>query len=117
MELYQITRNYVGHYHTVGATARYTIPKTLLQTFGSIQDLVYATLRDVLNAQSILGVTIDKEGTPDARWTALKTIDLREIVKMIDTDPTSNLDTWIREMHHSSFVTQPHLPVWRLIVM
>lgn len=98
-------------------TAVYTAPKSLVQKYGGVQDLIYASLAATINHHPILGVTIEDEATPQPRWVRLENIDLRQIVN-VDTDPKPDLDldAWINSGHRLPFKTTTDLPLWRIIV-
>lgn len=117
MERFNILRNHVGFYHSVGAAATYTVPKLLVQSFGSIENLVNASLAEVISKQPILGVTLEDEGTPEPRWVRLDTIDLRKVTTMIDGDPKACLDGYLKDVYRAPFIPQVDIPLWRVIVV
>lgn len=117
MERFNILRNYVGFYHSVGVAAAYTTPGSLLHSFGSVANLVYASLAEIVSKQPILGVTLEDEGTPEPRWVRLETIDFRKIVKIVDGDPRSNLEVYLQDFYRAPFKTYKELPLWRVIVV
>ena len=118
MEKFNIIRNQVKFYNNVQVTAKYSAPRMLVQHFGNdgIEDLVYATLKETLNHQPMMGVTIEDEDTNEPKWTRLSTIDLREVVKVINFDPNANPDRWVQGTHRASPTTTRELPLWRVVI-
>lgn len=118
MERFNILRNHVKFYNNVQVTATYSVPRTLLQHFGNngIEGLVYAALKETLNHQPVMGVTIEDEGTKEPKWIRLPTIDLREVVKVINADPNANPDKWVQDTHRGSVTRIGELPLWKVVV-
>jgi hypothetical protein len=118
MERFNILRNHVKFYNNVGVTAAYSVPRPLLQNFGNagIEGLVYAAMKETLNHQPILGVTIKDEGSKEPKWVRLETIDLREVVKVVNADPKTSFDKWVQDCHRVPFSRLEELPVWRTVV-
>jgi hypothetical protein len=118
MERFNILRNYVKFYNNVQVSATYSIPRSLLQNYSNsgIAGLVYAALKETVNHQAILGVTIKDEGSKEPKWVRLQTIDLRELVKIINVDPNASPDEWVQDAHRVPLTTTEDLPLWRVVV-
>lgn len=118
MERFNIIRNHVKFYNNILVTAKYSIPRTLLQHFGNdeIEGLVYAALKETLNHQPMMGVTIEDEGTKEPKWIRLRTINLREVVKFINADPNASPDKWVQDTHRTSPAVTGELPLWRVVI-
>ena len=106
-------------YNKLAVTATYTIPLALLQRFGhnGIESLIYAALRECLNQQPNLGITIVDEGTKEPKWRRLTTIDLHEIVTVVSADPNANPDKWVQDAHRVLFPQVGKLPLWRVVIV
>jgi hypothetical protein len=117
-ERFNILRNHVKFHNNVQVAATYNIPQRLLQTatIDVLQTLIFAALKETLNHQPIMGVTIADEGSPEPKWRRLAKIDLGEVVKIVDTDPKSGMDEWVREGHGLPFERPDELPLWRVTV-
>ena len=46
----------------------------------------------------------------------LETIDLREVVKVVNVDANASSDSWVQEGHRAPFDRLEELPLWRIIV-
>lgn len=104
-------------YNNVAVTTTYTIPRSMLQD-RSLEDLVYRAIGYfVIQQHPIMGVTVSGEGSPDPKWVRLPMIDLREVMKVVDADPNSNLDPYIQEANRGQFDRLGELPLWRLLLI
>jgi hypothetical protein len=118
MERWNILRNNVKFYNDIQVTATYSVPRALLQHFGNdrIEGLIYAALIETLKHQPIMGVTIEDEGTKEPKWRRLSTINLREVVKVINADPNANPDKWVQDTHRAPMPQIGELPLWKVII-
>jgi hypothetical protein len=110
-EKYNIVRNRLHYYNSVGVTARYHLKHEDAETL-DLQDTVFAALKPVIAAHPALGVTIANEHSPDPSFMRLETIDLSRIVRF--TDETVILET-IEDDHQNPFESET-LPLWRIVV-
>lgn len=97
-------------------TAWYSVPRSVLGASDSITNLVYAALRELINIHPILGVNVKDEETPAPMWARLDKIDLRDIVKIIESDLESTFDNWAQDGHRGSIGSSEELPLWRVVV-
>jgi hypothetical protein len=88
----------------------------VLGASGSIANVVYAALRELINIHPILGVNVKNEETPAPMWARLESIDLREVVKIIESDLESPFDSWAQDGHRGSIGSSVELPLWRVVV-
>jgi len=117
MERFNILRNYIKFYNNIQVMATYTIPRSVLKPSGTVENLVYAAMKEVMGQQPIMGVTIEDDGIPEPKWVRLPTIDLKEVMKVVDADPFSNVDALVQDAHRAQFERMQELPLWRLLVM
>jgi hypothetical protein len=116
MERFNILRNRVKFYSKFGVTATYTVPRSML-TSNALEQVIYATLREVLNHHPILGVTVQDEGSPEPKWIRLPEIDYSGVVKVVDVDlKASHDDAWIQDALRAPFEVVNDLPLWRIVV-
>ena len=57
------------------------------------------------------------EGTVEPQWVRLESIDLSKIVKIVQADPTSNLDNIIEDGHRTEFEQLETLPLWHIVAV
>ncbi|KUJ06594.1 uncharacterized protein LY89DRAFT_661946 [Mollisia scopiformis] len=114
MERFNIIRNSLNFYNNIQVSATYTIPHSAITTY-SLLPILQSALALALQSQPILGVTIQDEGTREPKWKRLASINLDEIVKIIETDDESH-DDWITTGHRTRLDRVDELPVWRIIV-
>jgi hypothetical protein len=117
MERYNILRNHVKFYNNVQVAATYTIPISLLGIAGSIETLVYSAISEVISQNPIMGVSLADEGTSEPKWVRLPTIDLDEVVRVVEANPRSNIDRIIHDGHRAPFDRVGELPLWRVLVI
>lgn len=115
MERFNIIRNHVKFYSKFGVSATYTVPRSLLAN-SSLEQVVYTGLKEVLNHQPIMGVTVENEAGPEPEWVRLPDIDLREVVKFVDVDTKTSHDAWTQEALRAPFEVVEDLPLWRIVV-
>jgi hypothetical protein len=116
MERWNLVRNHLKYYTNVQVSAIYTIPKSLLLKFGNLENLTYAALSKVIPKHPILGVTIKDEASLKPEWARLESIDLRQITKKINADPSGN---WVKAAHTNPFgrFEDLKLPLWRILLV
>ncbi|KAL0935121.1 uncharacterized protein CTRU02_209712 [Colletotrichum truncatum] len=119
LEKFLIHQHLVRFYNNVQVTAVYTVPNTEFKfNNDDIQWLVYKAIGKTLNRHPILGVAVRNEDSPQPEWIRLERVDLREIVRFIETEPNmTNLDAWIQDEHQNSFHKPQELPLWRCTVV
>ncbi|TVY31776.1 putative alcohol acetyltransferase, partial [Lachnellula subtilissima] len=115
MERFNILRNHAKFYNKFGVTASYTAPRSLLAS-NSLEQVIYAVLREVLSQHPIMGVTVQDEATLEPKWIRLPTVDFRRLVKVVDADLGVSWDSWIRDALRAPFVVVDDLPMWRIVV-
>ncbi|TVY87281.1 putative alcohol acetyltransferase [Lachnellula willkommii] len=115
MERFNILRNHVRFYNKFGVTATYTAPRALLAS-NSLEQVVYAALREVLNHHPIMGVTVQDEATVEPKWIRLPTIDFRRVVEVVNADLEASYDSWVTDALRAPFVVVDDLPMWRVVV-
>ncbi|TVY18016.1 putative alcohol acetyltransferase FCK4 [Lachnellula arida] len=115
MERFNILRNHVKFYNKFGVTATYTAPRSLLAS-NSLEQVVYAALREVLNHHPIMGVTVQDEATVEPKWIRLPTIDFRRVVEVVNADLEASYDSWVTDALRAPFVVVDDLPMWRVVV-
>jgi len=111
MERFNIARNHVKFYSKFSVAATYTVPGSFLKS-NALENVIYSALREVMNHQPILGVTILDEATPEPKWTRLPTIDLGKIVKVVKK---TSCDEWIQAGLREPFDVVQDVPLWRIV--
>jgi hypothetical protein len=116
MERFNISRNHLRFYNSVGMTAVYTVPKGTSSAAirgDALKPLVHAALRGTMDTQPIMGVGIENEGELVPKWLQLDKVNLDAVVKFLPTSP--NLEEWIQEEHQKPFERVEELPLWRIV--
>jgi hypothetical protein len=111
-ERYNIARNAMGFYSSVGMTAHYTLSENLFSN--GLQSVIYTVLRQLLGKHPVLGVTIS--GTPrQPSWVRLREIDLSKVVQFVEGKDFRQM---MEDTHRLPLTgVGSELPLWRVIVM
>lgn len=109
-----IIRNHINFYNNIQVSATYTLPVGFI-TKHSLLPIIQSALAETIKTQPILGVTIQDEGTPEPKWQRPPSIDVSQVLKIIEHDSPSH-DSWITEGHRSGLYQVDILPPWRIII-
>lgn len=81
------------------------------------RSILYPALRTAIFQHSPLSVTIISDGSSEARFARLRSVDLREVVSWeCETSSESVADDLVKLSHASPLETSGRLPAWRVIV-
>lgn len=118
MEKFFIFRNQVKFYNNIEVGATYTVPRSLLKIPPEVgfKSVIYSALVETLKTHPILGVTIEDEQSMKPKWARLGSIDLRELVKIIQEESPSGSIEWIEACHREPLDKIGELPLWRVVI-
>lgn len=114
-EKYNIVRNRLHFYNSVGVTARYRLGghDNLQGIADNLENVIYSTVKHVIEVHPVLGITIAREYSRNPSFVRLTELDLTRIVRFTTE---SDVGRVIEDAHQNRFECLEQLPLWRLVV-